>query len=47
MHEIVQTEQPVVTIGHRFIIMTALKEVQGFEPNYRQFNHFTNTWIKK
>lgn len=47
MHEIVQIEQPLVTIGHRFIIMTALKEVQGFEPNYRQFNHFTDTWIKK
>ncbi len=47
MHEIVQIEQPVVTIGHRFIIMAALKEVQGFEPNYRQFNHFTNTWIQK
>jgi ABC-type transport system substrate-binding protein len=47
MHEIVQIEQPLVTIGHRFIIMAALKEVQGFEPNYRQFNHFGNTWIQK
>ncbi|MCC6175889.1 MAG: ABC transporter substrate-binding protein [Chloroflexi bacterium] len=47
MHEIVQLEQPLVTIGHRFIIMAASKEVQGFEPNYRQINHFTDTWIKK
>jgi ABC-type transport system substrate-binding protein len=47
MHEIVQIEQPLVTIGHRFIIMAASRQVQGFEPNYRQFNHFDFTWIQK
>jgi peptide/nickel transport system substrate-binding protein len=47
MHEIVQIEQPLVTIGHRFIIMAASKQVQGFEPNYRQFNHFDYTWLQK
>jgi peptide/nickel transport system substrate-binding protein len=47
MHEIVQTEQPLVTIGHRFIIMAASKKLQGFEPNYRQFNHFDLTWLQQ